>query len=239
MGRRSPGRSTSPSTGPPRATSNPPQGRTTNDENLLLLLKFSERVTRATGERTLDRFVASHKELPAPIRRSMPPVHTHLTLEFRDKATRDEFYEVSRGFDMPIINSLFRPTGTFSVIRLKPPFIRAREEALSEIYRILESYDPLCIDDRDTSRDKVPRLQARHYPNRRADDGSGYSSFFLVDETDELTLLVDVYWQHFRDGCRIQDIQTGDYLSRAHHSDIVRHLYEQIHTRSDGEESLV
>ena len=168
----------------------------------------------------------------------MPPVHTHLTLEFRDKATRDEFYEASRSFDMPIINALFRPSGSFTVIRLKPPFIRAREEALSVIYRILENYDPLCIDVRDTSRDKLPRLQARHYPNRRADDGTGYSSFFLVDETDELTLLVDVYWQHVRDGCRIQDIQTGEYLSRRHHSDLVHHLHEQIRVPTDDEASL-
>ena len=169
----------------------------------------------------------------------MPPVHGHLTLEFRDRQTRDEFYEASRGKDMPIMNNLFRPVGTFSIIRLKPPYIRARDDALSCIYRILGNYDPLCIDDQDSSRDKTPRLQARHYPNRRDDDGSGFSSFFLVDETDELTLLVDVHWQHFHNVCKIQEIQPGEYLSRSHHSSVVRHMEEHIDRRAADEESMV
>lgn len=166
----------------------------------------------------------------------MPPVHTHLTLEFSDMRTRDEFYESSRGLEMPIMNNLYRPTGTFTVIRLKPPFIRAREQALACIYRTLERYDPFYIDENNSDRNKVPRIQARHYPNRRADDGSGYSSFFLVDESDELTLLCDVAWQHFRNTCKIQEIIPGDYLNRHHHRDLVRELEENVSRNADDDE---
>ena len=147
----------------------------------------------------------------------MPPVHTHLTLEFASTKDRDTFYDTSRGLRMEVLDNFHKPRGFFSVIRLKNPLIRYREQALNCFYRTLEDHEIFEIDPSNTDRNKFPRIQARHYPDRQADDGTGYSSFFLVDESDSLTLLCDVYWRTGRDCCRLTELSIAPYLHKPQH----------------------